>query len=104
MKLAICVLGLMAMAAATVVQPAKELGKSFFPLIFPSNFFEISADKNLLMKQKMILELVWRLTQPTIFPKIAEIAQTYDIQANMDKYNVSFLKIVSLSFTQSRIK
>jgi len=49
-----------------------------------------AADQTFLTRQKQILELVWRLNQPTIYPKILDIAQSYDIQGNLDKYTVSF--------------
>lgn len=47
---------------------------------------QFAADKDYLMKEKSILQLLVHIQQPLLYPKLAEIAETYKIEDHMDLY------------------
>lgn len=64
----------------------------FSQTICAEYFTEFTADKDYLLKQKRIYNIVYHLSQPEIInPDLYKEGQAWDIKANMDSYTNSVI-------------
>ncbi|KAL0275530.1 UNVERIFIED_CONTAM: hypothetical protein PYX00_003354 [Menopon gallinae] len=78
MKIALAFLALAAFAAASVVPPTVN---------------KKVADQDFLHKQKAVLELLWRVNHPVVYPEIVQVATTFNFEEHVEHFtNVEAVK------------